>query len=624
MRFFWILFLLTSGLSSVHGQSSVDFVVMKLQLKEPLNELKARAGDSIRYYRGQMTAIKQEAQRLMGDDRLGKNAFAYANPKVYLERFGQDTGRVVSNAVAQWHQYHRRYLRWGHVAGRVANLAGKTGQQELYDRYGAKVVDMLKNEKKRTEILARELVRNAVFFHEWSEPSLSSGGFGYFSNAKIKESVKEFRPKTQVAASSPTVTAGGSIRAEDIYFSYPQNQQANFYPFEYIRGKGQVSLRTYPEEGLRKASAAKQLWARWKSAKGEVLYTRAVVNGRTIAYRIPTYFLEQREVYQLSIVKSDAEVFNKFLDFYAQRDIGDIIVRDVFHREKKEIIPEQEYFKAYFRVSNYGSFFAKTLSHDFVRVDGPGTVYRITTQEPFGPEEIEGLHGNEPQTNISVFGCRTVEKLIGRLYGNAAKTFYAHPRQEYVDYLTRNRDSLNIDSLVAQEFLPIKERSRKYRYLRYENAEGKRVSAFSKKLPLGKKPDHRSCIYITGETQPITEAVFNGTEAYLTEERSYLLRDTFAEAAQRIALEVAPLLEARTEEYAEVLRKLNELAPQNTGGKDFRELVAALHAPYLTDPRSEQQVGLYTCFRDKVSAGYALPLRSVNTTSSSFTVTGPE
>lgn len=610
------LFLLL-GLSLSAQKPGQDFEVNQ-KLKQPLETLKVRAGDSIRHYREVLAELEASAKELMGEHRLAKNAFAGATPKVYLREFGPDTGRMVVSAVQSWHVYRKRFLRWAHVGRRINTLKTRNGRKQLFQRYGTKLPDRLSSDKKIKELLNNEIIRHTVFFHEWAKERIDGGASS--SRENIIKGIKAFNPRKKEPEPSTSITAGGSIAAEDIYFSYPQHQQANFYPFEFRDGTGKLALRRYPPEDLRVAHKANELWARWKSAKGKVLYTRAFLGDRAVGYRVPTYFLTPGEFYELSIVRSDAEAFNSFLSFYSRKDIGDLIVQDVYHREKKPVVPAQVFFSARFRVSKYGSFFAKTMSHNFERMEGAGTAYQVTMEEPFSPEEIHGLHGSGPQARLSYYGCSPAEEVVNRIYGGAAGTFYAHPSQEYVDYLTRNRDSLNIDSLVAIEFLPYKERSRKYRRLRMVNAEGKRVSAFSRKLPLGRKPVHRECLIFEGYTQPITDAIFNGTAPYQDRSGSLILRDTFAEAAQRIALEVAPLLEARTEEYADLLRQLRTLSPQAGAGKDPLEVVKSINPWYLTDPRNEKQVSLKSCTTAKVNAGYSFPLGARQTTSSSIHV----
>lgn len=612
-----ILLLLSTPLNAqTFGQ---DFQISSL-LSAPLKVMRMRAADSIAHYRVVLPQFEKTAKELMGDHRLARNAFAYAPPQVYLEQFGQDTGRIISRAVEQWHDYRKRLLRWGYVDRRIADLSEKSGRQELFKRYGEKLPERLKDGKKRQEILSRELIRHSLFFHEWAEERIQRGFGGPPSGDKIRKEIKDFRSRRAVPESLATLTGGGSLPAKDIYFSYPLHQQANFYPFEFVRGTGQVALRNYPTEELRGADRASELWARWKSSKGKVLHTRAFVSGQTIAYRIPTYFLSPGVVYELSIVRSNSEAYDAFLDFYAGKDIGELINQDVYHREKKAVVPQQLFFQAYFRVSRYGSFFAKSLSHQFNRVASAGTAYQLDLEEPMAPEEITGLHGLSPQALLSYYGCPAADEVLNRLYGRAAKTFYAHPRQEYVDYLKRNRDSLDIDSLIAIEFLPLKDRLGKYRRLRMENADGQRISPFTRLFPLAPQPKHQDYIYLEGTTQPVTKALFKGEEAYANRNGSLVLRDTFAEVVRRIALEAAPLLEARYEEYVDILRQLQELSPQAGAGKDLSLLVKEINPWYLTDPRNEKQTDLQSCFKKKINTGYSLPLGAVRTTSSSFLV----
>jgi hypothetical protein len=614
MRIFLLLSCFIFCSFSLVGQSPRTESVISFYLKGPLQEIKAMAGDSAGHYRKLFAAAAAKGKTLMGNDKLAKNAFGHGVLAIYTRLYGADTARLVSVEVEKWHTCRQRIYGWAYVYGRAKELESKNGRKELYTRYGTKLEEILKNDKKRKELIKRELIRGVVFFHKWMEPLGPSGSSTYKSIAKIVKDTKTFKPRKTPPSSLASVTAGGAIPAEDIMFSYPQNQQANFYPLEYKRAYGQIYLRNYPSSSLREASEAGKLWVRWKSTKGKILYTRAAVTGSAISYLPPTYFLNPREVYELAVVKSSTDAFNKVIDFYSSKALSELISKRVYHREKKETAPEEVYFKAYFRVSEYGSFFSKTLGHDFTRVDAVGTACEVEMAEPLGPEEVVGLHGFGPQARFSNYGCRAAEDVLDKLYGSTAKAFFSHPRQEYVDYLKRNRGTLNIDSLVAIEFLPVKERSGKYRRLKYEDNEGKRLSAFSRGLPLPGKPVQRNCIYLTGDAQPITEAIFRNPAEYDGRPSTFIVRDTFAEAVQRIALEMAPLLEARKEEYADILRQLNELSPQALAGKDLSQVVDDINSWYLTDPRHEKMIGLKTCFPEKMSAGYGLPLGVMHTT----------
>lgn len=615
------LFVLTAICVPTSGQDARTTSLMADYLAPDLRAAQSVAHDSIVHYRRLEEESMAAGQQLLGGDGFSRFALGYSVPAVYEAQYGSEMTAKLVRLMKKWELSRKRHMRWENLYARIRELSIKIGQKEIYSTYGSKTLSLLENEKKRSELIHRELIRGALFFHMWqegvSEYSLSRSGGGriYKSINKVEEAIRDFSFRGPMPVYQESVTAGGAIPAKNLLFSYPQNQQANFYPDENIRVMGAVVLRNYYNSGLSEASRTGMLWARWKSAAGKVLYTRAVFSGKQINYRIPRDFLNAREVYQLAIVKSKNDIYDEVLDFYAKKEISQLINQGIYHREKKEVVPEETYFKAYFRVSSYGRFLGKTMRQKFTPLEGPGMAYRFRAEEPFGPEEVAGLHGMPTQAYFSYYGCPEPESILDKIYGAAARTFYAHPTQEYVDYLKRNKEQLNLDSLIAIEFLPYKERVSKYRRLTYTDVDGKRLRVTSKKLPLPAKPNHRSHIYASAEVQPITETIFKNPTLYKMTAGELILRDTFPEAVQRIALDIAPVFEERAEEYADLLRELNALSPQVPAGTDFSTLVKEINALYVTDPYNENMVGLKTCFPEKINIGYSLPMRAMATTS---------
>lgn len=531
--------------------------------------------------------------------------------------------------------YDNKISQWGRAAQAAKALADISLLKTIYDQQADEWIRRRADDAWLVSLLQPELVRRQLLFHlrednysgvyargkTISRPSRTDLLFWNRKRDGSRASKEFIKISSDLSRNEETgaATAGGSIPDAEIFASYPQNGQFAFYAREQRTHEGFILFNNYQGE-LRRTANDGQLWMKWKNQTGEVVYTSInAESGNLLQFGLPVTFLEENKVYEMSLVEIDPGALAKELGFYAKHSIAEIISKNVRHREVKGREPEEHlFFRAFFRTSSFSSFYVKIIAAKLQPGEDRHTVI-MRGSEAFAAEDQNGLNGMQSLCNIrpSVYSKR---RALDQVLGRDVQQFLHHPNLEYVAYLEANRNTLNIDSLVAIEFLPYLERAKKYRGLHYKNEKGARRSAYSGsslKMPMVPR-ENFSIDY--GEDQPkrITEADFLAKTPPVVPPLFRSYRYIFQEQATVVLDEVRALVEARIPEYAEVLRRLNALSPQAGYSGDFSSVVRQIATPNVLNLETVEIPGLEDVKKIDVSVSYSLPGRTVMTTSYRF------
>lgn len=615
-KFFLIpLYLLISY--SIAAQSTSMRESIEAWTYKPLEEIISQVCGTMQSYQEQKINANARAQSLMAKNPEGKMIFGYCNDDYFRATYPADTANLLVAASREFQQARLMISRWSFVLARANALNSRTGTKELYLKYGDQILKTLENAVKRKELINRELLVNSIFFHEWVDRPYNFGAI-YCDNI-VNKPLREVEDNREISIRKqetiPQVTAGGRIDSTALLFSYPANGQANFYPLEFLRMYGLIKFRNYVGNELQETAAAGNLWIKWTSAKGKILFTRAVLRSTEVTYQIPAYFLENEEFYRMELVAANVNTIDQFLNFYGKRDLSDLIEKGVYHLEKQPLQLDKIFFKAYFRVSKYNSALSKIAGQSFYLNPGEQEVYLMPVQESFGAEEIASTDGRSGMFRMSVDEEPSLDKTVYKMYDRSTGLYLNHPSQQYVDYLNAYRDSLNIDSLIAIEFLPMKERVNHYRKLRFLDEKDKKSSAYNFAPWLPEKPTFRTAYSIQANTRRVMPTHFDNPISFQPTGDTIRVEVDYAKQVKQIHGEYDRIIQNRLAEYANLLQQLNELANRPVVNRaDYRKIVTEINPDYLTDPSLLSLQQLPRKPGKFVNITYSFPMGSVMTT----------
>jgi hypothetical protein len=617
------------------AQRPTEFDIFREAMITPIATIVSEHVDSLRANQARFKQEVAHFKRLVGSSFRPNYDYQTVHEDLVRQACAPDSLGVAFGILRKLKFYDNRISQWGRAAKAGKELAGISFLRGIYAQNTQEWMRRRPDDAWLASLLQPELVRRQLLFHlrkdnysglyvrgdVISKPSRIDL---LFWNKKRKDprATKDFMKvssKLRRKEEGGAATAGGSIPDADIFASYPQNGQFAFYPREQRNHEGFLLFKNYPGK-LREPANDGRLWMKWKSQAGEVVYTNAVMeSGNLLQYGLPVTFLEENAVYEMSLVEVDPNAFAKELRFYAKKSIAEIISKNVRHREVKGRKPEEKlFFRAFFRTSSFASFYVKIIAAELKAGEDNNTVH-LQGSEGFSAEDQDGLNGMGALCNIRPSVYSRAEGGLSKALGRDVQQFLYHPNLEYVVYLEANRGSLNIDSLVAIEFLPYAERAKKYRRLSYKNEKGARRSASSSKLKMPAVPKENFS-YDYGEDQPkrITEADFRAKTPPVVPPLNGTYRYVFHEEAAVVLEEVRGMVATRLPAYAEVLERLNALAPQAGVTGDFAAIVSQIAPPNILKLETLKIPGLADVKKINVNVSYSLPGRTVMTTSYRF------
>ncbi|WP_026231993.1 hypothetical protein [Neolewinella persica] len=630
-----LLVLITASLG-LKGQRPTEFDLFREAMIVPIKTIVIEHIDSLTANQAKYNREEAHFKRLVGSSMLQNYDWQAAHEDLVRQACPPDSLGVALAVLRKMKFYDNRISQWGRAAKAGKALSDIPLLRRIYDQHSDEWIRRRANESWLTSLLQPELVRRQLLFHLRTDNysglyvrgdiiSRPSRTDLLFWNRKrdgsrpIEHYIKISSEQSR-KADGGTATAGGSIPDADIFTSYPQNGQFAFYAREQRTHEGFLLFKHY-QGGLRSPANDGRLWMKWKNQTGEVVYTDvAAESGDLLQYGIPVTFLEENKVYEMSLVDIDPNALANELNFYAKKSVADIISKNVRHREVKGREPaEQLFFRAYFRTSSFSSFYVKIIAAQLEAGEDNNTVI-IRGSEGFAAEDQNGLNGMLALCSIRPNASSKAEGVLSTALGRDVQQFLHHPNLEYVAYLEANRGSLNIDSLVAIEFLPYAERAKKYRKLNYKNEKGARRSAYSNsslKMPAVPR-ENFSFDYGDDQPQRITEADFLAKTPPVVPPLIGTYRYIFQDQANLVLEEVRGMVAARIPAYAEVLQRLNALAPQAGQTGNFTAVVSQIAPSNIQKLETLKIPGLEDVKKIDVNVSYSLPGRTRMTTSYRF------
>jgi hypothetical protein len=239
-------------------------------------------------------------------------------------------------------------------------------------------------------------------------------------------------------------------------------------------------------------------------------------------------------------------------------------------------------------------------------------VFTLSLSESFGREDLEGINGVPPLAPLRPSAYVTSESGVSKLLGREAKLFLNQPNAEYLSYLKENKDKLNVDSLVAIEFLPHGERIKKYRRLRYTDQSEKKRNAFTVAVAIPVLDKERFVADYGSLPERITQADFQGKALVGPSPTSLTFRYVFHERANETITPLNELIATRKLEYVALLKEFNTLFPKVPAGTDFSVLLDEISSPVVKKLPTFTASGLTTDQSFSIGIGYQLPGKTMN------------
>lgn len=634
-RSFLLLLVLVIAASGLKSQRPTDFDNFREAMFGPLTAIITEHVDSLNANQARFNKEVAHFKRLVGSPFSPNYDYQTVHEDLVRQACAPDSLEIAFAVLRKLKFYDNRISQWGRAAKASKALSNIPLLRRIYDQNRTEWIRRRGDTEWFASLLQPELVRRQLLFHLRNEnysglyarggkPSRPSRLDLLFPNRREDSRPrKEFRKissKQSRKEDGGMATAGGSIPDADILASYPQNGQFAFYPREQRTHEGFLLFKNY-QGGLRRTAIDGQMWMKWKNQTAEVVYTNVTMeSGNLLQYGLPVTFLEENKVYEMSLVIIDPNALAEEMNFYAKKTIAEIISKDVWHREVEGREPKEELlFRAYFRTSSFASFFVKILAAT-LETGEDSNAFMMRGSEGFAAEDQNGLNGMPSLCNIRPYVSSKAERVLSRALGRDVQQFLHHPNLEYVNYLEANRGSLNIDSLVAIEFLPYAERAKKYRRLSYKNEKGARRSAYSSsslKMPALPK-ENFSFDYGDNEPQRITKTDFLAKTPPVAPPLNTTYRFILPDQAKEVLEEVRSMVETRKPAYAEVLKRLNALSPQAGLAGDFTATVNQIAPANIQKLETLKILGLENVKKIDVDVSYSLTGRTNMTTSYRF------
>lgn len=627
--------LITLSISGeIKGQRPTEYDYFVQDLTPAFQQKASFAIDSLKANKNRKKAAEEELKNLLKPYRFYPATVTTLQEDILAMQLDGDKLAAATATLDRLLLAQKRVEEWGRVARVSRNLTAKSFVRGLFERHKSAWESHKKDAEWAKMLIDREVIRYTLLFHRRKDnfssfkvmpAKLSRTDVG-FGNPIPKRDAELFRwenkAKVSDVVSTGSTGAAGSISAEDILGSYPQNGQFAFYPREYRDNSGYILLSRWQQE-LRGIAEAGHLWMKWKNAKGEVIYSDVTMSSSTLLqYGLPLAFLEENQVYELSMVQIDPLAFDQEVAFFAKKSIDDLISESVYLRERKEDKrAEKLFFRAYFRTSIYSSFLTKVMYTARLEANEGPNVFTLSAPEGFSKEELEGIDGLPALAPFRLSAEVKSEGEIRQFFGQQTQVFLNHPNAEYLTYLKENKDKLNIDSLVAIEFLPYGERYKKYRHLRYTDQDGKKRNAFPKSVKLPALSKEKFITDYGGIPGRITEAEFRDKSPVGPSPGKLTFRYVFHENANESIAALNELVAARRPEYIALLKELKDLSPRVYAGSDFSALLDQISPSVIQKLTGFTAPGLSPKQSFSIRTWYSLPGRTMNSSSHEIKLT---